>query len=333
MSYPIILTGKKKYKLGKPIGEGQYGTVYDATVYDTTDYNNNKKVAIKKLKTNTIFNKTLLQEINNQQSITHPNVLKIHEVINTQYKLYIVLDIVYGQDLFYYIKTHGQLSINNAGKMFKQLICAIEACHKVGIVHRDIKLENILIQGDTLDLIILADFGLSAAFIDNDGNKLKLTQRCGSTKYAAPELFNERNTEYIPELLDIWSSAIVLFASVNGYFPFTKTTNKCNLFELHQQNKYKFPSDFSNNLIELLSGMLTIDPEERWTIPQIKSSAWCNNLNLNINNKNKNNISPDCLLTTTKKESTIKPELSISWSDSDSDTEIKNNNCPNCSIL
>ena len=318
MARSITLTGEQNtYKLEKDqiLGQGKFGTVYKS-----------ENVAIKEIKKNTTINPE--EEIKNQESITHPNVLKILEVINTPDKLYIVLDIVHGQDLFYYIQTHGALSINNARKMFKELIYAIEACHKVGIVHRDIKPENILLKRDTLDLI-LADFGLSAAFIDNDGNIFKLRQRCGSTKYAPPELFNDRNIEYEAQPYDIWSAAIVLFVSVNGRFPFTEATNKCNLFERHQQNKYKFPYDFSNSLIELLSGMLTINPEERWTIPQIKSCAWWNNLNID----NKNNISPGCLLTTTKKESTIKPELSISWSDSYSDTEITNNKCPNCSIL
>lgn len=236
--------------------------------------------------------------------INHINVLKIHDIINSDSKLFIVFDLAEGGDLFDFINNYGTLSEKYVRNMFKQLILGLEACHVAGIVHRDIKPENILIRKvPTLDnsdsptfdnfkspdSIMISDFGLSNSIdIDDDGNESLLQTPCGSLLYAAPEVIMGRYLKYKSRPIDIWSVGIVLFVSIEGYFPFKEATKECSLFSNYKKNReYTFPSNFSNNLIELLFGMLTIDPDKRWNICEIKSSAWWNE----SNDINKNDIS------------------------------------------
>jgi len=274
---------EQNYELGRTLGRGKYGKVKEAVHRQT-----GQRVAIK------IINKTLVnhnaddaelvREVRFTSSIDHPNVQRVHDVVEDLDTLYIVLDLAAGGDLYDYIASQGKLSENSARQMFKQLILGLEACHAAGVAHRDIKPENILLRKvptsddfESHDSIILSDFGLSNSFeVDDDGNESLLKTPCGSTKYAAPELMTGRRTSYTPTTIDVWSAAVVLFVSVEGRFPFSDATDRCELFRTLQNNAYEFPAGLGSNLTSLLAGMFCIDPKQRWTLSQIKSSKWWN---------------------------------------------------------
>ena len=116
--------------------------------------------------------------------VQHPNVVRLYEVIDTQTKLYLVLELGDGGDMYDYIMKHeGGLGEDIARKYFRQIVTAIQYCHKLHVVHRDLKPENVVFF-EKLGMVKLTDFGFSNKF--NPGAKLMTS--CGSLAYSAPEI-------------------------------------------------------------------------------------------------------------------------------------------------
>ena len=116
--------------------------------------------------------------------VQHPNVVRLYEVIDTQTKLYLILELGDGGDLYDYIMRHdGGLGEDMAREYFRQIVRAISYCHRLHVVHRDLKPENVVFF-ERLGMVKLTDFGFSNRF--NPGQKLETS--CGSLAYSAPEI-------------------------------------------------------------------------------------------------------------------------------------------------
>lgn len=100
----------------------------------------------------------LSKEVKLLMRLDHPNVIKLHQVIDTEAELYIIMEYASGGELIDYIAAKGQLSEREGRKFFRQLISAIDHCHLAGVIHRDLKLENMLLSADKN--LMLSDFGL-----------------------------------------------------------------------------------------------------------------------------------------------------------------------------
>ena len=153
-----------------------------------------------------------------------------------------------------------------SAKVFGQIISGIQYIHKLHVVHRDLKLENILIGHDRS--IRLVDFGLS--------NTYKATERlktaCGSPCYAAPEMIDSK-TPYEPLMVDIWSSGVILYAMVCGCLPFEdQDTGK--LYKKILAGDYKLPKHLSPDLKDFIQRILTTDPDKRIRIEEMKNHKW-----------------------------------------------------------
>lgn len=142
----------------------------------------------------------------------HPYVCGMRDVVRTNYHWYMLFEYVNGGQMLDYIISHGKLKEKQARKFARQVASALDYCHRNSIVHRDLKIENILIS-KTGDIKII-DFGLSNLF--NPASKLKTF--CGSLYFAAPELLQAR--QYTGPEVDIWSFGIVLYVLVCGKVPF-----------------------------------------------------------------------------------------------------------------
>ncbi|CAG8609755.1 15880_t:CDS:10 [Funneliformis mosseae] len=162
------------YVLEKTLGEGSYGKVKLATHKLT-----GRKVAIKIIPK--IHAENLTREIHHHRYLHHPNIISLLEVIPTETKIYIVLEYCEGGELYDFLVVRGRLRENLARKMFGQLCRAVKYCHDRRVVHRDLKLENILL--DSYNNIKLADFG----FTRECESKRLLETICGSTGYSAPD--------------------------------------------------------------------------------------------------------------------------------------------------
>ena len=208
------MTELSNYKYIKTIGEGTFGKVKLALHILTGE-----KVAIKILQKNLIKGQKQQERIQNEikflKLFSHPNIIKIYEVIENESAFYIVLEYATGGELFNYIVLKEKLSEKETSLYFYQIIQGIKTIHEKKICHRDMKPENILIANNNLIKII--DFGLSSEYNDY------LSTPCGSPCYASPEMIKGKN--YNGLLIDLWACGIILFAMLFGYLPFDDKNN------------------------------------------------------------------------------------------------------------
>ncbi|KAF7846977.1 hypothetical protein BT93_L3520 [Corymbia citriodora subsp. variegata] len=213
--YPSkMVTARKvgKYQLGRTIGEGTFAKVKFAQNLETGD-----SVAIKIMAKSTILEHRMVDQIRREISITkivrHPNIVRLHEVLASRTKIYIILEFVTGGELFDQIVHKGRLPENLCRKYFQQLIDAVAHCHSKGVYHRDLKPENLLL--DFHGNLKVSDFGLSA--LPQQGVGL-LHTTCGTPNYVAPEVLGQQG--YDGAAADIWSCGVILFVIMAGYLPF-----------------------------------------------------------------------------------------------------------------
>ncbi|KAJ1398739.1 Serine/threonine-protein kinase, active site [Sesbania bispinosa] len=168
-------------------------------------------------------------------------------------------------ELFDYVVEKGRLQEDEARKFFQQIISGVEYCHRNMVVHRDLKLENLLL--DSKYNVKIAGFGLSN--IMRDGHFLKTS--CGSPAYAAPEVISGKL--YAGPEVDVWGCGVILYSLLCGTLPFDDE-NIPNLFKNIKGGIYILPSHLSHGARDLISRMLVVDPMKRMTIPEIRQHTW-----------------------------------------------------------
>ncbi|KAI1090448.1 Pkinase-domain-containing protein [Rostrohypoxylon terebratum] len=197
--------------------------------------------------------------------LQHPHICGMRDVVRTNYHWYMLFEYVNGGQMLDYIISHGKLKEKQARKFSRQIASALDYCHRNSIVHRDLKIENILIS-KTGDIKII-DFGLSNLFAPRG----HLKTFCGSLYFAAPELLQAR--AYTGPEVDVWSFGIVLYVLVCGKVPFDDQSMPA----LHAKIKkglVDYPSWLSNECRHLLSRMLVTDPRQRATMHEVMNHPW-----------------------------------------------------------
>lgn len=198
--------------------------------------------------------------------VRHPHVVRLHEVLASRTKIYIILEYITGGELFDKIVHHGRLSELEARRYFQQLIDGVEYCHSKGVYHRDLKPENLLM--DSQGNLKISDFGLSAQ--PPEGVSL-LKTTCGTPNYVAPEVLNHKG--YDGAKADIWSCGVILYVLMAGYLPF----DELDLYTLYSKignAEFSFPSWFSAGAKALIKRILDPNPETRITIEEIENDEW-----------------------------------------------------------
>ncbi|SPP74668.1 SNF-related serine/threonine-protein kinase [Drosophila guanche] len=253
------------YDLEETLGSGHFAVVKLARHVFT-----GAKVAVKvvdKTKLDEVSKTHLFQEVRCMKLVQHPNVVRLYEVIDTQTKLYLVLELGDGGDLYDYIMKHeAGLSEELARKYFRQILRAITYCHQLHVVHRDLKPENVVFF-EKLGLVKLTDFGFSNKF--SPGQKLETF--CGSLAYSAPEIL--LGDSYDAPAVDIWSLGVILYMLVVGQAPFEKA-NDSETLTMIMDCKYTVPAHVSAECRTLIASMLVRDPKKRATVEELASSDW-----------------------------------------------------------
>ena len=261
------------YTLGPEVGSGAFGKVVLGKHILTGE-----SVAIK------ILDKIILsqtpedyelvkQEISILKIVRHKYIVQLYEILETSQHIYIIMEYCEGKDLMDFILSKQHLSEMEALKFFQQLINALFYLHSQNIAHRDIKIDNMLL--DKNKDLKLVDFGLSTKYSDD----ILLDQPCGTVVYAAPEVLD--GNEYHGMLADVWSSGIVLYGMVSGYLPFSDKDDEINKKNVLEGN-IEIPDFFSPLLKDLISHMLDINPITRYTLQEIKQHPWFNLNKINL---------------------------------------------------
>ncbi|GBP73723.1 hypothetical protein EVAR_103185_1 [Eumeta japonica] len=156
--------------------------------------------------------KKTFREIAIMKRLRHPHVVRLYQVMESANTIYLVTEYAPNGEIFDHLVSQGRMTEAEAARAFAQMVAAVGYCHSRGVVHRDLKAENLLLDADMN--IKLADFGFSNEFVAGGA----LATWCGSPPYAAPELFEGRR--YDGPKADIWSLGVVLYVLVCGALPF-----------------------------------------------------------------------------------------------------------------
>lgn len=254
------------YKLGRTLGEGTYGKVKLGTHMHT-----GLEVAVKIMRPHETNNRAEVErEISVLKLLQHPNIVRLFEVIEDENgRIFLVLELVAGGELFDYIVARGRVKEKEARKFFRQIISGVEYCHANLVVHRDLKPENLLLDID--GNVKINDFGFSNLIRPG---KLFNTF-CGSPIYAPPEIILEK--EYVGPTVDIWSMGVILYALVNGQLPWRLGKNG-RIIDIDKLLAGQFEVSASANLTkgvkDLMNRMIVADPNNRATLGEVRNHPW-----------------------------------------------------------
>ena len=269
------------YEVIKKIGEGSYGKIYKVKNKQSGDIRAMKQIMKSKIPDIEKFQ----NEIKILAMVDHPNIVRLFEVIEDDKYFNLLQELCTGGELLRKIQT-TQLKEKDIAKIFNQIMSAVAYCHEKGIVHRDLKLENILFASESPDSPVkIIDFGFSVLLGKNEINKDKdnennlkkygfkrMKSKVGTLYYISPEIIKGN----YDEKCDIWACGVILYILLCGYPPFNGSSDK-EVYNIITQVKYDFNQPMWKNVSkyakELIKNMLTL-AKNRYTAKQVLSSKW-----------------------------------------------------------
>jgi serine/threonine-protein kinase SRK2 len=261
-------------------------------------------VAMKYIPRGLKIDENVAREIINHRSLRHPNIIRFKEVVLTPTHLAIVMEYAAGGELFDRICSAGRFSEDEARYFFQQLICGVSYCHFMQICHRDLKLENTLLDGNPAPRLKICDFGYSKSSLLHSKPKSTV----GTPAYIAPEVLSRR--EYDGKMADVWSCGVTLYVMLVGAYPFEDPDDPKNfrktigvffhslvhqtlntellhlvminiicvliLFQRIVSIQYQIPEyvHISQDCRQLLSRIFVANPAKRITIREIRNHPW-----------------------------------------------------------
>ncbi|KAI4337673.1 hypothetical protein L6164_016058 [Bauhinia variegata] len=258
----------ERYEIVKDIGSGNFGVAKLVRDKWTKEY-----YAVKFIERGQKIDEHVQREIMNHRSLKHPNIVRFKEVLLTPTHLAIVMEYAAGGELFERICNAGRFSEDEARFFFQQLISGVSYCHSMQICHRDLKLENTLLDGSTAPRVKICDFGYSKSGVLHSQPKSTV----GTPAYIAPEVLSRK--EYDGKIADVWSCGVTLYVMLVGAYPFEDSEDPRNFRKTIGRIlsvQYSIPDyvRVSTECIHLLSRIFVASPEKRITIQEIKSHPW-----------------------------------------------------------
>lgn len=246
------------------LGEGSYGIVREGTYLS-----DGRKCAVKTMKRGTVSDMSKMDvEIQAMMLLKHPNVVRLLDVLEDDTFIYLVMELCGGGSLYQYIKDRP-FDEELARFYFSQLIEGLSYCHEMGVCHRDLRLENLLLDND--GLLKITDFGQARIF--KKGWDIFTTQLVGSLYHLSPEQINGKI--YSGEKIDIWSAGIILYSFLTSHLPFC-SSDIMEMFEDIKAGRYTYPADVavSDEAKDLISCMIEVDPDKRIPVNVIRDHPW-----------------------------------------------------------
>ena len=258
-----------KYDIIKEIGSGGFSRCLLVKNKIT-----NQNFACKELVKKSISNyEGLMREVNLMIKLDHPNIIKLYEYYEDEKKIYLIMELCTGGELFDKIIKNTEngkpFTEQQVAHIFKQMMSAVNYCHKNGIVHRDLKPENLLYFDQSEDSPIkVIDFGMSQRF---DHEKF-MTEKVGTAYYVSPEVIKGK----YDEKCDIWSAGVILYILICGYPCFNGEDDK-EIISSILRGKVQFYSPEWDNISDDVKNLvlkMCCPPEKRLTAEQVLNETW-----------------------------------------------------------
>lgn len=261
---------RKHYEIKETLGSGSFAVVKRAI--RKSDKAEFAIKVIKKAKLNPEELAVVHDEVDIMHQIKHENCVHLYEMYESKKKVYMVLEILTGGELFDRVVAKGSYSEKQASDLIKSVANAIKYLHGIGIVHRDLKPENLIYASPMKDAPIkITDFGLAKY---RPEEQKTMSTACGTPGYVAPEVL--KNEPYGPAV-DMWSLGVILYILLCGFPPFYHESTSA-LYKQIKKGQYDFPapywSDISESAKSLVSGLLTVNPKHRLTPQGVLDHPW-----------------------------------------------------------
>lgn len=217
------------------------------------------------------YEKNLKMEVDILKKVNHTNIIALKELFDTPDKLYLVMELVTGGELFDKIVEKGSYTESEASQLVRKIVSAVEYLHGIDIVHRDLKPENLLLKRADNDLeVALADFGLSKIV----GQQMMMQTACGTPSYVAPEVLNA--TGYGKEV-DMWSIGVITYILLCGFPPFYGDTVP-EIFEQIMEANFDYPEEYwgsiSKEAKDFINRLLVVETADRMSAADALKHPW-----------------------------------------------------------
>ena len=264
----------EKYEIISQLGEGSYGKVYKVKEKGTDIFRAMKIVKKRFSYDNPEEEKRIKKEMQILKKLDHPNIIKVFEFYNDKSEFFIISEICEGGELFDKIVKLKKFTERNAANVMKQILSAIQFCHKNQIIHRDLKPENILIEDKDINnsnfcLIKVIDFGTAEIFKKNT----LLSKQIGTPYYIAPEVLNNLYNEKC----DMWSCGVIMYILLCGFPPFYGKNDQ-EIYNSIKSGRFTFKNVIWNSVSvyakNLIKKLLNVDFTKRPTAEEAIRDPW-----------------------------------------------------------
>ena len=264
------------YQEIRPLGEGGFGCVKLYRNRITKQEVAIKFVQFTSLESPEDINR-VYTEINLLRDLRHPNIVSLIDAFPSNDQICFVMEYCSGGELKNYLIENGPLSEDEVYNLTAQICEAMRYCHQSKVIHRDLKLENILLANKFSNQLKIVDFGIAGIFsVGRKGER----SNAGSLMYAPPEMVSGKDNSASPAF-DVWSMGCIFYTLLTGNHPFDDENSKNIITRIVKVDYHPFPDTLSASWKKLVRGMLRKEPKNRWNLIRITEHLWKFKMNPN----------------------------------------------------
>ncbi|KAJ7230487.1 kinase-like protein [Mycena pura] len=263
-TYPTQEWTLHSFDMGRPLGKGKFGRVYMVRTKTSPHYILALKTLYKSELIKDKVEKQTRREIEIQQNLRHPNILRLYGYFHDEKRIFLMLEFAGKGELYKQLSKHGSFSERRSARYIDQMADALIYLHGKHVIHRDIKPENLLlgINGE----LKIGDFGWSV-----HAPGLRRMTLCGTLDYLPPEMVEGKEHN---DKVDYWALGVLMYEFLLGAPPFEDRGSVSNTYRRIAKVDLKFPPTISPDAKHLISNLLRYDPQQRLPLTDVLTHPW-----------------------------------------------------------